>query len=242
MRNLLLAPVLASFVLSSAPAEACGPYTPEPTLFKLSTHAVRSGTRLVTTTTRTFVLTDTIDRAQADRLAWQPLAPGTYDYARMALAPDLAQPIDLTLIGPGGTKVVSSKRRAFLDRTFAELQPSSALEVEVERGKFAFAIAGRHARAKWISLDDRGTTAADLAWVEKQGVTVIDPQYVQVAKLAGTHLVTISVLTKDGMVTMVRSGHALYAQFAGTTRGAVEVDGQRFAVAMVDNAVTAIWL
>lgn len=244
MRNVLLAPVLASLVLSSTPADACGPYVPEPTIFQLSSHLTRTGVDLASRSTRTFVLTGKIDRARAARLAWQTLAPRSYDHARVALDVDLARPMEVTLIGPAGTKVVSSKRRAFLDQTFVQQGPSSALEIDVEPNKYRFAIKGRHERARWIALDDGiATTTADLAWVKKQGVTPIDPQYVYVGKLAGTQLETISVLAEgSGMVTLVRSGHALYAQLEGSPRGAVEVAGQRYLVAVADGRVTSVWL
>jgi hypothetical protein len=244
MRNLLLAPVLASFVLSSAPADACGPYMQEPTIFKLSTH--HRGTQVTGLVTRTFVLTGAIDQAQADQMSWQRLGVMSFDLARFATAPDLATPMDVTLIGPGGTKVVSSKRRGFLEGGFEERKPSSALEIEgLGAHRFTFALKGRHANAKWIAVgDNQAASSADLAWVKKHGVKPVSPEYVYVAKLAGTELELVSVLAENtGVVTLVRSGnHDLYTRFDGSSPGAFQLNGQRYVLASLDGAVTAVWL
>lgn len=251
MRNLLLAPVLASFALTSftAPADACGPYVQEPKIFKLTTHHVESHTRLSQSgkqsASTTFALIGSIDAEQAKQLPWQRLAPHSYDYSAMAPASDLATPMTVTLIGPTGTTVVSSKRRAFLEHTFVESKPSTALELAVPKGEFTFALAGRHEDAKWIALGDQKIALkSDLAWVAKQGVTPIDPQYVHVAKLAGTNLETVSVLAGNGagMITLVRSGKDLYTRFDGMPVGALTFEGQRFVLMQLEGVVTAQWL
>src|SRR3954471_13211566 len=108
MRNALalLVPVLASF--AAQPADACGPYGYTPRLMRVTTHFADGGTRA-------FVITN---EQVSDNQAWVRLAPMTYDYAAVV---DVANPetaIDVTLVGPKGTKVVSSRERVYLSRTF----------------------------------------------------------------------------------------------------------------------------
>lgn len=220
--KLLLAPVLASFVLSAQPADACGPYSFAPQLFRVSTHYVDGGTR-------SFVITNL---KVAEDQPWVRLAPMTYDYAGIVDVADPDGAVDFTLVGPSGAKLISSKRQVNISRTFVSHSPAVAFEIRAPKGEVAIALSGKHADATWISLGtERTASASDLAWVAAQGVTPMQRDYVHVNTLAGTDLETITVLPKQGeMVTLVRRGKDLYTRFVGSPMGGVTTDGERFIV------------
>lgn len=242
MRNVFLAPVLASLVIANVrPADACGgSYAPEPKLMLLSGHYTREAGGSI----RSFVM---LHQAvpNAEKLAWKQLAPGTYDYAAVVDTADLERPMDITLIGPAGTRVVSSKQRVFLSRTFVSNTPSVALEINVPKGEFAIAMAGKHTDAAWIQLDrERQGNANDVSWVKAQGIEPLAADLIYVSKLAGTNFETLTVLPKGGgMKTLVRSAGSLYTSFEGAAMGAMTTGGQMFLVASKHGeAPTAIWI
>lgn len=219
MRNalVLLAPVLASL---ARPADACGPYGFTPRLMRVSTHFADGGTRA-------FVITN---EKVSDDQPWVLLAPRSYDNASVVDVANPKAPIDVTLVGPAGTKIVSSRERVYLSRTFVSRAPSVAFEIRAQRGEFAIAMAGKHADATWIKfLDERDGTAADRAWVEAHGVS---PDHVYVKKLDGTELEAVTVLPKTGeTMTFMRRGTEVYGQFEGAVMGGIEATGDRFVVA-----------
>lgn len=220
MRNALalLLPVLAS--LAARPADACGPYGFTPRLMRVSTHFADGGTRA-------FVITH---EQVADNQPWVLLAPRSYDNASVVDVANPETPIDVTLVGPAGTKIVSSRERVYLSRTFVSRAPSVAFEIRAQRGEFAIAMGGRHSDATWIKfVDERDATAADLAWVKARGVTA-DRAYVK--KLDGTELEAVTVIPTSGeMVTFMRRGALVYGQFEGAVMGGIEATGDRFVVA-----------
>jgi hypothetical protein len=237
MRSMLLAPVLATFALSTIqPADACGPYGRSPRLLQISSHYVDGATR-------TFVLTN--EGVPERDLAWVRLAPMTYDYASLADAPDPTRAIDFTLIGPSGTRVVSSREKVYLSHTFLARKPAVAMEISASKSRFSIAMAGKHADASWIELGtERRGQLADLEWVKARGMTPLLPEHVSVSKLAGTDLEMVRVLPKSGeLTTFVRRGNDVDAQFEGTALGGVTTGGQRFVIASKHGeAPTAIWL
>jgi hypothetical protein len=220
--TLLLASVSA-LVASLSDADACGSYVPTPRVMQIVTPFVRGeGVRA-----RTFVLTGD---APTGKLAWQRLAPGTYDYSELAEAPDLAQPMEFTLLGPSGAKLMSSKRRAFLQHTFVTLKASAALEIEATRGDFAIALVGRHTGASWFEIGgEREGSATDLAWAKSMGVAATS-NAIYVHKVENTSLETLSVFTKDGTTTLVRDGKSLIGAYQGWAVGGISEHGERFIV------------
>lgn len=222
MRNALLAlPVLAS-LFAIKPADACGPYGFRPSLMHLSTHYADGGTR-------TFVLTNqTVSNDQP----WVRLAPMTYDSASIVDVDNSEHAANITLIGPKGAKVVSTKERVYLARTFLSRAPSVAWEIRAPRGEFAIAMSGQHTDAEWITLgEERRGGSADIAWVKAKGLTPMYPEYVTVHKLAGTDFETVTVLPKTGeIITFVRRGDAIYTSFEGSAMGGLSVNGERYVV------------
>ncbi len=226
MRTLLVIPALASVLSSVRPADACGGYIREPQLMRISSHHTEG-------TTRSFVLLGDLDAATAKQAKWVRLAPSTYDYAALADATDLDAPMTFTLIGPSGTRVVSTRQRSLLSQTFVSYKPSIAMEIRAPKGRFSIAMVGNHERAAWLEpgREQRGA-AADVAWVKTLGIELLGSEYVYVSKLKGTRFETVTVLPKGGgIVTLVRSNGSLYAKFDGSVAGGIEMDGRRFIVA-----------
>jgi len=235
MRNLLIVPMLASLALAAEPADACGPYVSKPRLMQLTTHFTDGGLR-------SFAITN--EPAPAN-LAWTRLAPSTYDYASIAEASDPERALDLTLVGPDGTQLVSSRRRVFLSQTFTKSTPSVAMEITVPRGQFAIALAGKHADATWnAGRQVRVGNRYDVAWVNTQGIEPMMASLVSASKIDGTDLEAITVLPKTGeQITFVRRGTQVARQFEGTLLGLLGVDGERFVVARTsDQTVHTVWL
>lgn len=216
--------LLASLSLASLyPADssdACGVY--EPTVFRLTSTWNRGGG------SRTFALTNGKVTGTPD---WKQIAPMTYDYTSVAAAPRLAQPMTITLLGKSGTKVTSTRSQVFIQHSFVQREATTALELQVGRGEFSFALAGSHEGARWMSLDSRQQKPEDVSWVKAQHLEAVDSQYVSVDTIEGTELETISVLTKDKYITLVRDHGNLRAQFEGYPMGAFTLRGIKYIVA-----------
>jgi hypothetical protein len=233
MRNLLLAS-LASLTVTAAlqnDADACGPYggVYAPRVFQLTTHSINNRDNH-SWTTRSFAL---LAQAPEGSPAWRQIAPFTYDYTQIADAPDLDDAMELTLVGPSGTKVVSSRSRVFLKPALGwDHTPTSALELTVKRGEFSIALAGRHTDTKWIAIEgERSGTEADVAWIKQVIAADFDSKYVYVSKVKGTGLETLSAMGADGKYqTFVRRGEQFVDQFAGSARGAITFKGKQFIV------------
>jgi hypothetical protein len=221
--TLLLASVSALVAGLSTDADACGSYVPTPRVLQVATPFMRGeGQRPMT-----FVLTG---EAPTGKPAWTRIAPGTYDYTEVADAPDLARPMEVTLLGPSGTRLVSTARRSFIQHSFVTHKPSAALEIEVKRGEFTIALAGRHTGATWLELsNEKEGTAADVAWAKSTGV-VPTSLAVYVHRVEGSDLETVAVFTKAGTVTLVRQGKSLIGSFDGYAIGAMAERGERFII------------
>ncbi len=228
MRNLtVLIAALALSILSARRADACGNYTPEPRVMRLSTHFLPHA---MGAKTRSFVL---VGPAATEGLVWRLLAPRSYDATKIADADALAQPVPLTLLGPTGTRVVKSSRQVVLARSWEFDAPVSALEVPLPRGaRFVVAIEGAHADARWISLDapDESTTTRPAAatWLAAIGVKLRDPRMVSVRQIHGTDFETVSFYD-DGRepVTYLKQGDRNHGRFTGSPIGVMANRGAR---------------
>jgi hypothetical protein len=238
MRTLLLASLTISALQN--PADACGPYVHEPTVFQLSSHYVRGAREQ----SRTFAL---LNEAPTGTPVWRALAPGTYDGAQIADASPLPAPMTLTLVGPSGTQLVASDNRSVIQGGLRSLQPTFALEVDTQRGAFVVALAGRHPNAKWIALDTQVQgSKADLDWVTAHGVTPYRGYGVGVyiSKLQNTAYETVTVNTKEGAtITFVRSGGTEIVRFDGYAMGGLSINGNSFVLKSDRHGgVTSMWI
>jgi hypothetical protein len=159
MRNLISCLAVLAFVLTtvrSRSADACGSYSPEPrpAVLRLSSHVTHElhADGELTTGRRLFAL----GRREADHdVRWVPVAPGTFDPARVALLDAAAAPITLTLVGPRGTRVVRATRTVLLDTWSLlrrDVRRAHELDVPADE-QFAIAVIGQSPSARWIPLD-----------------------------------------------------------------------------------------
>lgn len=230
----LFAALALAAALPSHDADACGPYIPEPQVFALSSHGLTSGA------TRTFVV---LGEATPDTSThWRQLAPGTFDPARIVPAGRLAQPMQMTLVGPSGTRTVTARKRVYLTRTLEFSDPRTAVEIDPGRDEdgFQVALAGVHRDAAWISLDAAARSSGDAAWIAGQGVTT-SPGAHHVQRVAGVDVLT--VLGADGQpTTLLRHGTTNYGQYPGAAIGALEVDGTRYLLVQHEGTLQQAYL
>lgn len=227
----LLAALLATTTITTSVAFACGdprPVDPAPRVLAVSTHGF-VGTHERWTHRAFVVLEKSID---ADDSAWKWLAPATYDATHILMMSRLATPMELTLVGPSGTRVVKADKQVALSRTWGigVGQKRLALEVPVgNRDRFSVAIAGRATDATWRELGDSQESAAATWWLQQQGIT--NPQYVRVQTIAGTAFELVEYY-KDGMAHVVARGgdRELGLAADASPLGAVTTAGRTFVV------------
>jgi hypothetical protein len=225
MRTLLLATLTLSALQN--PADACGSYVREPAVLQLTSHYTRTGVR-------TFVM---LNERVPENVRWREMAPGTYDYSRIAQGSS-TRAQEFTLVGPSGTKVVSTSSRWFIDSTMGPRKQFAALEI-ADKGDFRIALPGRHTDITWSGMGGEKTgSAADIAWLASQKIVPAESAYVGVSKLHGTEFEAVSLMTNDGHVTFVRSGRTVIAQLTGSVVGVLSTKGERFIVSSHDGAMS----
>lgn len=213
MRNLLIALTVAAFVpaMPAAPAEACGPYMMEPEVMSVSTHyTIRDGGG---DRQRSFVILG--DRAP-EGLTWARLAPGTYDGTKIADAPLLEEPLEVTLVGPSGMRTVKLRKQVYLAATWRWDAPVNALEVELgPKEDFRFAMFGTRP-ATWRALESGRAGQRDVAWLAAQGVRVADAGRVYVQRVQGSQVEIVAAFAEGGeLVTFVRRGELRLGRYEG---------------------------
>lgn len=189
LRSMMLAvTLLLTTTLDARPAEACGggygQFQWRPAVLEVTSHhapAVRATGRRAGKT-RWFV---TLSRGtRPDGLTWKPIAPHSFDWTEIAEAPDLAQPVTLTLLGRAGTRVVSARRVVYLSSPH-DATARTAVELEVSGDDdWAVALRGDLGKAAWDGLTYPAADAATRKWASTQG---LDPR-VAVTRVAGTTL------------------------------------------------------
>jgi len=190
---------------------------PEPTVFRLSSHYTNTGSRL-------FVL---LNESAPEGLEWTRLAPMSYDGTEIADAFQFTSPVTMTLVGPSGTRVVSSTKHVFLSKSWDFDKASGALEVDAgDKESFSIALSGSHAKAEWKELRTTPSERVE-RWVAQQGIELLDKSAIYASWVQGTYVQTITVFDKAGkMRTLVRMGNKLMQTLDGNVLGAVTVDGQ----------------
>jgi hypothetical protein len=234
----LLAAVLATTTLTTQIAAACGGYAdfkPAPRVLAVSSHSIVDTKQHWTR--RAFVVLE--QSIEADDSAWKWLAPYTYDPTHILTIGRLAKPMEVTLVGPSGTRVVKADQQVALSRSWhiGHEQKRIALEVPVaERDQFTVAIAGRATDATWHELGAADDSAATTWWLAKQGIK--QPKHVRAIGITGTtiDLVEYSV---DGMTQTIARNGDRQATLGASTRplGAVTTAGRTFVVLMTKGQV-----
>jgi len=244
MRSSLLASLALTATLASAfapsIADACGGgYGGErlPSVFAVDTHfsSRENGEAMGR---RAFVLF--ASAAPTDKAVWTRLAPMTFDYTRIADAPDSTYPTTVTLIGPSGTRVVSSKDRTFIADSFRSRREQTAMEINVGAAQeFSIAVLGAQPDAKWLGTSDGTSTKQTLAWVRKQGLTTDN---VYVTKIEGTKLRVISAYDKDSasLTSFIVEGTTSLGTSSGQPIGAIELGAKRYVLLEEQGMITPV--
>lgn len=240
MRNILIAALAVSSIPGLDNADACG-FVP-PHVMLLSSHSGHvHGTAWGT---RTFAV---LGEAVPADVRWQPLVPGTYDSSQIANERLLDKPRVLTLVGPAGTRVVSTAQQAVLSPAWGFRTPSTVLEVDTgakSSERFAVALDGSHPKATWTALETVQTSSADVAWVAAHGVKPRDAAHVIVHRVPGADADAITVMADDSveMTTLVRRGDQLVERLDGSAFGSLREHGQSYVIAVHDSAIAMAWI
>lgn len=233
--------VTATLTSAFAPsiADACGGggYGGEmlPAVFAVDDHHV---TREGTDQRRAFILFGS--GSPSDKATWTRLWPSSFDNTRIADAPDTTRPVTMTLIGPSGTRVVSSTDRTFIADSFRSRQQQVAMEIGIDRkAEFSVAVMGAQRDAKWLGTSDVTSTKQTLAWLKAQGVTTANAT---VTKIQGTKLRVISAYQDGapGMTSFVLDGTTTLTTAFGNPIGAIDLGAKRYVLLEQDGVITPV--
>ena len=241
MRTVFLAALAVSATLTSAfapsIANACGGSYPMdfgPRVFAVDTHnAIVEGTQRWQR--RSFVM---LGPTKLPSTAWRQLAPETFDPTQIANETTTAGSTTMTLVGPSGTQVVSSQRRALLTQGWGGEQVFTALEVATGAdSQFRIAVAGTQPDAKWINVSESKTRGSTAAWLEAQGVKATS---IYSSLVDGTYVQIISAYQdgQKGLTSFVRIGNRSLGRYAGTAIGALDLGGKRYVLFENDGLIT----
>lgn len=195
-------PTLLALATHTPTTDACGWEPPHLTAHLVSSHSARLADN--TSAQRTFVVFG--DAPKIAAVHWHALAPETYDYVKLAeLSPSRAM---LTLIGPSGTRVVTSTHRVALDGSWdLDGRTRLAFEVDVtDKDQFTIALDGNFADATWHE---------------------IQPRYGRTWPIAGTNI----EVDTTGKGTVIRVGKKELATVQASVLGAIDYRGSRYLVA-----------
>ncbi len=227
----LLAAVLATTTVTTSIADACGGYVrvdPAPRVLAVSTHTLFGNERH---RSRAFVVLEQSIKSDGNNL-WELLAPGSYDSTRIKALSRLATPMELTLVGPSGPRVVKTDKQFALTHLlyFAWNDARIGLEVPVKRGEhFTVAIAGRADDATWGEVEYHEGTAATTWWLGQQGIK--DAQYVGLRTIEGMAFDIVEYSQGDTNHFVVRDGDRTVGLAAnGRVLGSVTTKGRSFLV------------
>jgi hypothetical protein len=222
-------------------ADACGGRyePPAPRMLLVSSHGIHHGPRW---STRAFAVLETGVELGANP-KWQPLAPMTYDATRILPLSRLAKPMELTLVGSSGTRVVKTDKQHALSQDFhiGFDQTRAALELPVKRNeRFTIALAGRVDDAKWFELAFQQGTAAEDWWLAQQGYENVES--VSVQPIAGTELQVVVFYVDGKPGFAARQGDQLIGGSSGQPLGVVSTGGRMFVVANFAHQIRGIEL
>lgn len=234
----LLAAVLATTTLSTSIADACGGYVrvdPAPRVLAVSSHGLRQSERW---TQRAFVVLEQTIKPEGNK-HWNLLAPGTYDSTQIMALSRLATPMEVTLVGPSGARVVKTDKQFALTHVlyFAWDQTRVGLEVPLKADeRFTVAIAGRATDATWGEIEYHEGTAATRWWLERQGIK--DAQHVGLRTIKSMSFDIVEYSQGDTTHFAVRDGDRTVGLAAnGRVLGSVTTKGRSFIVFDTDGQI-----
>lgn len=235
----LLVTVFATTTLTTEIAAACGDYVqvdPAPRVLAISTHYVLDGER---STNRAFVVLERSIEPQRDK-QWDLLAPGTFDTTRFLVLPRLASPMEVTLVGPSGTRLVQTDKQVALAGGWqiGFDQTRVALEVPVQANEqFAVAIAGRATDARWHVVDyHEQPTAQTKWWLQKHGIEGVEYVVLRTIRDMPFDLVEYSQGGTTRFIVRDR-GRTSGLAANGSVLGAVTTKGRSFIVFTLNSQI-----
>ena len=172
---------------------------------------------------------------------WQWLAPGTYDSTNIIELGRLDAPAEMTLLGPSGSRVISSDRRVALSNSWqiGMDQTRAAIEITLADGDdFQIAVAGRARDAQWFSLEHKGSNASAVWWLAKLGIVGAD--YINVQPVTGTDYELVEYIANDTSGFALRRGKTDVGRYSGSPIGAMQVNGRFFIVTKNNGQLTTI--
>lgn len=229
MRSLILAAALAVTSLTAPPtAEACGgdyANPPAPVLYLVYSDSAGA---------HTFVLLN--QPVDEEPHTWRRVAPKSHNLTRVAEAPALSAPVDLTLVGPAGTKVVSTRTKMLvepargIDRT-----PSVALRVP--RGNYAVAAFGAHADYAWEPLVPVGAGPELDTWSRQ---VQLPPEELSLTRAGATTMLTYHDPKTNAYRTEIKHHGWTFGGGTGRALGVLTANGDRYAVIAYGKALTVV--
>lgn len=179
---------------------------------------------------------------------WSLIAPRTYDHSKIARAPRTEHAVTLTLVGPGGSRVVETRTQWFLDAAWGFQGVRSAIEINDNKEHFRIALPGKYQAAKWIALASRDST--DASWVTAQGfnlaspadVVLESPPTVTATKLwnSGVEALSFYNPATNQTTTLLRRDGKQIRQLIGSPIGAVDVDSEKMLVVEHDGSARGV--
>ena len=232
----LLSALLVSATVTSQVAFACGGYSdfkPAPRVLALSNHGVLKHDRW---SHRSFIVLE--DAAQVDdKSRWEMLAPGTYDPASIISLAPLATPLEVTLVGASGTRVVKTDKQVVLGQTWhiGWGQARVALEVPTgEKDQFSIAIVGRAADATWHELDYKNAPAS-VTW--SVGKLFPGAESVALRTTPDVGFDIVELYSNGNAQIVVRQGDTVIDSAIGRSLGIVTTKGRTFVVYSTDHQI-----
>lgn len=241
----LLTSVLAATLTTAAAAPqiaaACGDYARidrAPRMLKVSSHRLFADHAQKQ---RAFVVFEqAFDGGDA---TWNLLAPGTFDNTRLVKLPALAAPLQVTLVGPSGVRVVESDKQVALADAFDLGWGEKRIAVEIpvaDKDRFAVAIVGRAKDARWHDAGHREAPASARWWLGKRGTPT--PDFIALRPLHGTGAEAIEFSQAGEPQFVIRRGGAEVGNAQGSVLGAVTANGRTFVLYTVNKQLATLEL
>jgi hypothetical protein len=228
MRSLMLAATLAVTSLVAQPdADACGgSYGPQaPVLFLVSGHHG----------THNFVLLN--QDVDVTAHAWRILNTDSYDRTSVAAAPVLATPVQLTLLGERGTKVVRTRSQILVQEGLSvDRKPTVALQVPTNES-FMVATFGNHTDYTWEPIEHVESGLESEAWARSRGLA---PETVSMNRAGETELLSYWNPKTNAYETQVKHRGWSLGTRAGHAIGAITANGIRYAVFANGNVLSTM--
>jgi hypothetical protein len=182
MRSILLAAVLAASLVTHVQiADACGAVEWEPTAHLIATPMIAPEKAVSFA-----LLYDQLDAKRAKRLTFTRLDRMSFDSTKTAPGHRLHDAVQLTLLGPSGTKLVTIRDTTWVDLAFDHEEAREA--VQLPAGEFIIALDGHYKDAAWQSFEV----------IHGDTVTVFHGTNVQAIVQGGASSFTINGTSMDG--------------------------------------------